>query len=847
MENATSGNEARPGGRSGDRDSRLGNWGQTGREWRPNTRCSTLAVSVLRDVRMALRVFRRSPLFTAAACLCLAIGVAVNSAMFTILHELVIDPLPFARSHDLVAVGTSVTRGDFVGYWCSMPDYHDWTQRNRVFEAMTAIRWVGRHVLGGVENPARLLGIEVTHSFTRILGVQPALGRGFAPEEERPGAGRVVLLSHAVWQQHFGGDRTIIGRTIRLDSDSYQVVGVMPPRFTFPDFADYWVPATLPPDERERFNQNVQAIGRLKRGTTVEAARAEFAVLWAGMTREHPELKRTDRILVAPLGVSMFENLRPLAMLLFGASCLVLLLACGNLANLLLARAMDRRREIAIRGALGAGRWRIARQFLVESLMVAALGGAVGVGLGRVGLTQMISHVPRTVPPFLAFDMDGSVFAVQALIVVGCAVLFGAFPAVFAGRVTLGTTLGEWTRGFGGSRRVHFFRSSLVALQLSLACVVLVATVLIVKGFLDISANAPGFDPRNLVVQQVTLPAWKYPSRAERVRYFRDLVDRARALPSVTAATLASEVPMGPSGWTRQHSVEGFEPQGERARPISNYRVVDTQYFATLGIPLALGRGFTDSEPLAGRPVAVVNRAFVRRYCGTRNPIGLGIGLQARDGKVDRVEVVGVVEDVRENGLQVPAPPCIYVPLGQEVFASSQLVVRTSANFEAVFASIRSAVRALDQEMGLVPPRTMQAVMDARNWQILWFSYIFGVLAPLALAMALIGVFSVVSYVVSQRNREFAIRVATGATPGSIYRLVLKKGLVMSAAGLGIGLAASAALGNVLRSMLLGVSAGSPWVYGGVFLALFGFTLVVSSFPARRAARVNPVVLLNEE
>ena len=840
---------------------------------------------LLSDVRGALRALLNRPGFTAVAVLTLALGIGANSAIFSVVNALLLRPLPYEEPERLVWVTNKIPEIDME--MTAGADYLDWRDGSRSLQSVAAFTDGERFTWKGGEEPERLEGGRISASFLPTLGVAPAQGRGFRPEEERLNAPRVALLSHRLWERLFGGKGVPGEQPLPLDDETYTVVGVLPESFRFPGNPDLDVFVPLALDEaQERGRQRmsiVQVIGRIAPGVSLGQVRAELAAIQkrsveaarqAAETQPEPppgpprggpggggqmtirigggpgrpgggfELPET-KLEILPLAERLSGNVRPALLLLLGAVGLVLLIACANVANLLLARATARRREIAIRAALGAGRGRIIRLLLAESILLGLLGGAAGLLLAFAGIRLLLALVPadlwggllRQIP----IGIDGPVLAFTLLLSLATGLVFGLAPALSASRVDLSDPLKE-----GGRTRPGRARGLLVAAEVAMAVILLVGAGLLFRSFLRLQSVDPGFEPERVLTLGFELPRNAYSEPARQRFFFEELSRRVAALPGVESAAVANGIPLtGFSMILRGLTVDGRDPLPPDQQPEVAVVTASPDYFRTMGIKILSGRPFAEADGEGDAPVAIVSRSMARKFWGDADPVGRRLRVGPPD--VPWTTVVGMVEDVRSEGLEADPRLQMYRPFFQQPRPMGYLAVKTAGDPAALVHAVRAEALAIDRNVPVRDVLTLEqrlaGSVSSRRFNLV----LLGLFAALALALAGVGLYGVLAYAVTERTREIGIRMALGARREGVLGLVIRQGLTLAAVGAGVGLVLSFALSRYLRSSLFGVTSNDPVTYVAIPLVLLLVALLSSYLPARRATRVDPMVALRNE
>jgi len=804
------------------------------------------------DVRYAFRALRKHVGFAAVVILTLALGIGANAAIFSVVNAIVLRPLPYRDADRLVVIWDNLPAIGLRDIVVSAAEYLDYRARNHVFEEMAAYD-TSAFNLTGLGEPERLIGAVVTASLLPILGASPALGRGFHEADNQAGHERVALVSHALWQRRFGGDPRMVGSPIMLDGKSVEIIGVMPPAFKFPDDStELWMPIAFDADlvsENNRGSRSYTVLGRLKPGVTIAQAQADMNAVVATLVRDHPEQYRggfstTVRGLQAEI---VGETSRGLFVLL-GAVGVVLLIACANIANLLLVRAHARRKEVAIRTALGAGRGRIVRQLLTESFVLAAIGGGFGLLLAVWGLDLLVAIAPADIPRIGEIALDRRVVAFTAAVSTITGIVFGLAPALHAARVDLNETLKEGGRtpGSGGH---HVLGRLLVVAEVAMSLVLLVAAGLLINSFARVQDVAPGFDQTHLLTLRIAPPPATY-SFAKSQQFFDELFERLRARPGIEAVGAVNALPFGGSGGDRSFFLEGqLNPRPEE-RPDEQIRFASAGYFAAMRIPVRRGREFTARDTLEAPQVAVVNEALARKYWPNDDPIGKRVAFSRQQPKW--YQVVGVVGNLKHRSLEVVDTPELYVPVAQPLFAGPTprpmfAVVRTTGDPLAAAATVREVVASIDPNQPVSNMRSMEQRIGESLASRRFTMLLIGVFAALALVLASIGMYGVVAYAVSERTHEIGVRLALGARPRDVLAMLVGQGMTLAVTGAAAGIVIAIAITRVMASLLFGVSATDPATFGVITAVLTCVALIACYLPARRATAVNPVTALRNE
>ena len=803
------------------------------------------------DLKFACRQLHKNPGFTAVAVLTLALGIGANTAIFSLVNGVLLKPLPYPDSDRLVALFNNQREQgqDFVGL--TAPAFVDWRSQNTSFEDLAAYQ-PGGFDLTGNGDPARLFGIRASASLFPLLRVQPMLGRNFTATEDSEGNKRVAILGNRLWQERFNHSRDVLGKSITLDGNVYSIIGVMPAGFRFAgNDADVWVPMGFESWELEnRGGHNYQAIGRLKPGVTLEQARTEMTTITARLGQQF-EADRGWGATMLPLRDQLVGDAKRPLFILFGAGGFILLIACSNIANLLLARASRRVREFAIRGALGAGHPAIIRQLVLESLALAVAGAVAGWFLAQVSLSLVLKLGSVGLPRLENVRLDGAVAAFSMLVTLLTGLAFGLVPAWFASRVNLTEALNDSARG-SSSGRGHWLRNGFVAAQLAFALVLLIGAGLMLRSFANIRAVDPGYQPDHILTASLFMPDSRFPGNSFNERapfrkaFLAQVVERAAALPGVESAAVVMGLPLTDVGGDMQVFVLG-RPEPKPSDPQqAGYSQVSPNYFQTMGTPLLRGRHFDSHDTVEAPLVAIVNESFVRTFFPNGDTIGQR--LRVMDGYRDRpTEIVGIVRDTRQRSLTAPPGPEMYFPIMQRCWFTGQLVLKTKGDPLSMIPSLTKAVAGLDSRQPLYAVRTLSSLMADSYAQQRLQMLLLALFAAVALTLALVGVYGVMACVVAQRRREIGVRLALGAQRTDVLRLILRHGLGLTLLGLAIGFAVALTLTRVMRSQLYEIGPTDPLTFIAVSLMLLAVALVACWFPARRAAKVDPMVALRHE
>ena len=812
--------------------------------------------TLLQDIRYGIRMLAKNPGFTAIAILTLALGIGANTAIFSVINAELLRPLPFRDPSQLVRVASANARIHTVSGAVSYPDFADWRSQNHIFQDMAA--YVdSSFALTGTAQPAHLQGASITADMFNLLGASPELGRTFLPEDDEPHH-HVVILSHGLWKERFGGDPQIIGRVITLDNSAYTVVGVMPASFqyllqreapalwsSFSPLRESTTDSPTMADQREA--HFLRVIARMKPGVTVAEAQANMDVITSSLAKQYPDSNKYFGARVVSEQEELTHSLRPALFVMMVAVGFVLLIACVNVANLLLARATGRTREIAIRSALGAGRQRVVRQLLTESFLLALMAGTLGLLLAVWGSAALVRFSPENLPRIAEIQMDGWVLAFTMGLALLTGMLFGLAPALQVSHANIVDALKEGALSSTAGRGRHALRSSLVVIEMALALVLLVGSGLLIRSLVQLQNVNPGFDAHNVMTSNVDLPDAKY-SDAKKAQYFKELMPQLKALPGVQSAGGIYPLPMGGDEIRTSFQIEGH-PVAKSEEPHTSLRDITPDYFATMRIPILQGRDFGAQDEVASTPVIIINEALARQFFPGENPIGKHMKPEVGSGTTEPLmrEIVGVVGNVKFHDLSDEWAPESYIPYAQISFGSLTLVVRTEQDPHSLAKPIAETVRSLDKDLPTYAPKTVDEYLNGTIAQPRFNTYLLGIFAALAMLLTAVGLYGVISYSVAQRTHELGIRMALGGQPGDMLRLIVGQGLRLASYGVGIGLVAAFALTHFLSSMLFGISATDPISYVAVVSLLLVVVVVACYVPARRAMRVDPMVALRYE
>ena len=804
------------------------------------------ALVLMNDVRYAVRLMTRSPLFSAAVILTVALAIGANTAIFSVVNAVILQPLPFDHPRQLVQVNEKNDKLKLPVFSASLLNYLSWKEQTRTLDL--AALGFATYSLSGDGEPEQFTGSPISPALLHVLGLSPLHGRGFADDDDRPGAAKVAMIGAGLWKRRFGGEPSLVGRAVTLNGESYTVVGIAPPALAVLTGGDIWTPMTIDPGREHRLNHVINVVGRLRPGVSVAQAQKEMDAIAARVGEQYPEVR--------DWGVNLFTFYRAfvnpqletaLLMLLCAVVC-VLAIACANIANLLLVRSAARQKEIAVRTALGASRSRLLRQLLVESVTLSAIGGIAGTTCALWSVPLINRALPPNLLPIPEITIDRTVllFAAAATIVTG--VLFGLAPSWRAARVDLNAALKQAGRSAAGPR--GRMRHLLAAAELGLATVLLIGAALLIQTLFRLQRTELGFAPKGVLTFQLAPPTTKYPLDTKAPQFYRALIDALQAIPGVHGAAVSSGIPFGNGSYTStpMTPMTPMTPIGPSALPPDtgvsvDWRIVSPGYFRTMGVPLLRGRDFTDADNSRDAPVAIISAATAERFWGKADPVGRSLR-QVADTLP--FTVIGVVADVKNTALNRQAP-ALYMSMARRVWPLMDVVVRTDRDTAAIVPGVRSAVRQLDRQLPLASVRTMEEWLSNTAAQPRLNAQLLGIFAAVALLIAAIGIYGVLAYSVTQRTREIGLRMALGAPRARVLRLVIGEGMSVGACGIAAGLVAAAALGRTLSSLLFGVQVHDLPTYAGVAVVLAVVALAACALPARRAALVDPIVALREE
>ena len=816
--------------------------------------------TLLQDLQYGLRMLLKHKSVTAIAVLTLALGIGANTAIFSVVNAVLLNPLPYREPDRLVAIWENVPTH---GRWRASPaNFFDWKKQNTVFEDVVAFSGSAMTVTGDGE-PEQLIGARVSSGYFNVVGIEPLLGRSFAPEEHEPGKGQVVVLGHGLWKRRYGGDPNVVNRTVTLNGTGYTVVGVMPSgiypvrpttsgTITFDEQQqDFLLPMSFTAEWAGVRSAHVLGVlARLKPGISFEQAVTEMNTIGARLEQEH-QANRGEGIIVSQFMNEVVGDVRPALLTLLGAVALVLLIACANVAGLLLAQHAGRSKEIAIRAALGAGRGRLVRQFFLEGLLLSLLGTAAGIALASFGIKVLLQFVPAGVPRLAGVSLDWRVLGFTMLVALGTCLIFGLIPAWHASKPDLHTTLEQSGRTSGpGASRLRF-RQVLVVFQVSVAVILVIGAGLLVKSFWLLQRVDPGFQPEGVLTAGLTLPVSKYSTPDQINGFHKQLMERISALPGVKTATIAYDHPLT-SNWLDSFEIEGRVVPAESRSQSANFVPVGPDYFDTVGLKLAAGRRFTALDDQDHPGVVLINQSFVKHYFPNENPLGQRLRLSAPariwdNQKLTSFEIVGIVQDVKLAGLEAPSEPAYYVPASQAPLDDMTLLVRTTTDPLSVVGGVRQAVWSIDPNQPISNVATLEKAVDDSIAQRRLNMLLMGLFGGLAMLLSAVGIYGLLSHAVTQRTQEMGIRMALGAQVGDVLKLVLKQGMLLALAGEVIGLAGAFALTRLIRGLLFGVTPNDATTFIAVVGVLTIVAFLACYLPARRATKVDPLIALRYE
>jgi putative ABC transport system permease protein len=809
-------------------------------------RFASFIESLATDVRYALRGLAQKPGFTIAVILTLALGIGANTAIFSVVNAVVLRPLPFAEPEHLVWLWD--TQPQLPTAPASLPDFLDWKEQNRSFEYLAAFLSGNTFLNTGDGTRDTPVGV-VTPEMFALFRVRPILGRTFTAEETLPGRSRVAVLSHGLWQSLFGSDPNVLGRTIELSGTPHTVIGVMPAGFSFPNQAELWRPLLIDPNRLDRGPHYLRILGRLKPGVTLPQAQGEMSAIAARLAQQDPEKIAGHGVKLELLRDVLVGDIASALFILLGAVGFVLLIACANVANLLLSRVGARQKEIAVRAALGASRLRLVRQMLTESILLAVAGGAAGLMIALVGVKWLVSFGPDTLPRVREIAVDPGMTGFTLLISVVTGVLFGLVPALQISRSAFADALKESGRTSAGLHRSRL-RSALVISEVALSLVLLIGAGLMIRSFAKLNQIDPGFNPSRLLTLRVTLLPNKYREDERVAQFYAQLLEGAATTPGIVSVGAISYLPVTGGITNDYFTIEGRPPVAKEAQPIAEYRVVTPHYFEAMGIPPLAGRDVAETDTKQTPNVVVINDAFARQHFAGENPLGQRIKLQGQQR--DPLLIVGVVGNVRNGGLDEQPTSEVYVPflqdpLSQTYQRSMTIIARTKSEPSAVAGSLRVALTTLDKSLPVYAVKSMtehlHETLTRRRFNLILLS-IFG---SVALALAAIGIYGVISYGINQRTHEIGIRLALGANRYDVLKLVVKQGMLLTLSGVALGLFAAWGLTRLIKTLLFDVSVTDPLTFIVIALLLAFVALLACSIPARRAMKVDPMIELRYE
>ncbi len=812
-------------------------------------------MNLWQDIRFAVRLLVKDRWFTAVAIIALALGIGVNATVFTFVNAVLIRGLPINDPDRVMVVGTRDARLRDRGM--SYLDFEDYRRATRTFSGLAAFSGSVMNVSDEGRTPERFQGPFISAPAFKLIGQRPQLGRDFLPEDDRPGAPAVVVLGNGIWKNRYGSDPSIIGRSIKINDIVSTVIGVMPEGFKFPNNADLWLPLAHMPRlaEQKRDNRNVEAFGKLADGVTRAQAQSEMNTIAGQLRHDYPDTNKD--VTASVMTFNERQNGGPIRLVflsLMGAVAFVLLIACANVANLLLARSATRAREMSVRISLGATRWRIVRQLLVESVLLSIVSGLFGLALAYVGVRLFDAATQDVGKPYwIKFTMDAQVFAFFAAVCLGTGIVFGLAPALHVSKTDLNEVLKEGGRSGSSGVRARRWTSVLIVAELALTLVLLAGAGLMMRSFLTLYRLDVGVDTAHLLTMRLALPAQKYPTIESRRAFFERLDQRIAGISGIQAGMITTNMPLG-GGNGRLLAVDGRPLAAGEQAPLVTQLMIGPRYFETLGLRIVRGRGFEELDGTTGHETAIINQRFATMHFGSEDPLGRRIKLTPDGALVPGaavptwVTVVGVSPSIRQSNMQEPQPdPVAYIPLRSQAPGFVLLMIRAGGDAASVTSLMREEVRAIDPDLPLFEIKTMDQQLAQARWPFRVFGSMFAIFALIALALSAVGLYAVTAYSVAQRTQEIGVRMALGAQAPQVWWLVVRRGLLQLAMGLSIGLAGAFGVGQLLKSLLVQTSTRDPLTLTSIVLLLMLVSVLASFWPARRATRLDPVAALRNE